>query len=246
MERVCLLTGASGLLGSTFCRLFRSRYRIAAVWGRNPPAGPTQDQWFIDPVNPAATLVDNNHPLFAIQADLGDDRDLQRVVELVQAKFGRLDLLVNAAVYSVWAPTMDSNTLWASLEHQFRINTVAPLKLATLVARAFWRDYARENAEWNRNIVNVSSIAGLNIYPGTGQSVYSATKAALNHLTFHLAHEFWPFRVRVNATAPDSFPSLVSAEAVAQTIVRLDESDLNGRVLVVDRDGERLFSSPTG
>jgi NAD(P)-dependent dehydrogenase (short-subunit alcohol dehydrogenase family) len=36
-------------------------------------------------------------------------RDIERVVELALARFNRVDVLVNAAVYSVWAPMLESS-----------------------------------------------------------------------------------------------------------------------------------------
>jgi hypothetical protein len=46
--------------------------------------------------------------------------------------------------------------------------------------------------------------------------------------------------VRVNATAPNSFPRIVSTESVAQTIVRLDSGMTTGKILVLDADGVRF------
>ncbi len=55
--------------------------------------------------------------------------------------------------------------------------------------------------------MNISSTAGIYIYPGHGQSIYSASKAALNYLSMHMGDEFSSIGVRVNALAPTSFPS---------------------------------------
>jgi NAD(P)-dependent dehydrogenase (short-subunit alcohol dehydrogenase family) len=239
--RVCLLTGAGGTLGTEFCRRYRSRYRIAAVYHRTPPEPPHQDAELVDPLRPAEPLPENEHPLFAIRADLAEDAELRRVVELTLARFGRIDLLVNAAVHSIWAPIVDSRALLESAERQFRINALVPLRLATEVAHAFWRDRDEENRALNRNVVNVSSIAGIYVYPNRGQSVYSATKAALNNLTCHMAAEFGALGVRVNATAPDTFPALVATERAAESIIRLDEGSMSGSILVLTQDGERTI-----
>ena len=92
-------------------------------------------------------------------------------------------------------------------QRQFRVNTVLPARLAVQVARAFWRDRDLENRSLNRNVVNVSSSAGVAIHPGQGQGVLPARqKVALNFLTRHLVSEFSRFGVRVNALAPDRFP----------------------------------------
>ena len=139
---------------------------------------------------------------------------------------------------------VDSDQLLASLQTQFNINVCAPLRLAVLIARQFWRDRAPENAQMNRNIINVSSIAGVRIYSGSGQSAYSASKAALNFLTWHMAEEFRAFGVRVNATAPDAFPRLISTDSVVDSLVRLEAGVLSGKVLVLNKDGVRMLSAP--
>jgi NAD(P)-dependent dehydrogenase (short-subunit alcohol dehydrogenase family) len=113
-----------------------------------------------------------------------------------------------------------------------------PLRLTVLAAKAFWRHRDRENAALKRNVVNVSSTSGLNIYPNQQQAVYSATKAALNYLTCHLALELQPLGVRVNATAPNAFGQRLSLERVCHSIVMLDEGDMTGKVYVLDQDGE--------
>ena len=240
-RRVCLLTGAGGVLGTTFCRLFGDRYDIAAVYRYRQPAAPTQSVRFVDPIEPGTLLPENDHPHYAIRADLAEDGELERVVELALARFGRIDLLVNAAVHSVWAPIVDSKALLESAQRQFLVNALVPLRLATLIAREFWRDRDSENRTVNRNVVNVSSIAGIYVYPHSGQSVYSASKAALNNLTCHMASEFAAFAVRVNATAPDGFPRIVPTDDVARSIVRFDEGDATGRILVIGADGERMI-----
>ena len=240
-KRVCLLTGAGGRLGNAFCRLHSEKYRIAAVYRNEPPKVCSQHQRFVDPLNPRMNLSENDDPVFAIQADLTSDSELRRVVELVLARYGRIDLLINAAVYSIWAPLIEGDRLLKTASTQFEVNVVTPLKLAVVVAREFWRDRDQQNIWSNRNVVNVSSLAGLRIYRGLGQSVYSASKAALNHITRHMSHEFRPFGIRVNATAPDSFPQIIPTRRVVQSILRLDKGRMTGKLLVLDENGERLI-----
>jgi len=239
-KKVCLLTGASGRLGSAFCRAFGRRYHVAAVYRSNPPC-PCQDRWLVDPLAPRAAVPENAGAVFAVQADLAEDGDLDRVVEVVLARFGRIDVLVNAAAYSFWSPVLETEDFADHLNWHFHVNVTVPAKLAALVAHRFWRHREGENRHWNRNLINVSSTAGLHAYPGLGQAAYGASKAALNHLTRHLADEFGPLGVRVNALAPNSFPAIVSTETAAQGIARLAEGSMNGKILVLDRDGEQLL-----
>jgi NAD(P)-dependent dehydrogenase (short-subunit alcohol dehydrogenase family) len=240
-KRVCLLTGASGRLGTAFCRGYHARYDIAAVYCDNPLQVPTQSQRFVDPLRPGEPVHANEDPVFAIRADLLDDDGLERVVDQALARFGGIDLLVNAAAISVWAPIVGSDAMLGNLADMLELNAVVPVKLAAAVAARCWRDSPEENRAANRNVVNVSSAAGIYVYPGTGQSGYAASKAALNMVSCHLADEFARFKVRANVVAPNSFPALVSTESVADAIARLDAGDLTGKILVLDNDGETLL-----
>jgi NAD(P)-dependent dehydrogenase (short-subunit alcohol dehydrogenase family) len=233
-RRVCLLTGASGQLGTYFCRHFVDRYDIVAVYRRNRPAFAARDARYFDPMDPCLEVEGNQGEIFLIQADLTDERECNRVVELALARYDRIDLLVNGAVASVWSSMINSDYLRRSGYNQFVTNVLVPLNLSISVARQFWQGRDVENRANNRNVVNVSSIAGLRIYAGSGQSLYAASKAALNHLTGHMANEFAPLGVRVNATAANSFPSIVPTSRAAEAIVRLDSGAENSVIVVVD------------
>jgi NAD(P)-dependent dehydrogenase (short-subunit alcohol dehydrogenase family) len=239
-RRVCLLTGASGTLGSEVCRTFRSKYDIAAVYATRLPKFASQ---YVKPVNPLrASACSDAHSIFAIKADLLDDRDIDRVVEVTLARFGKVDVLVNSAVFSRWASALDTNALIESAMRQLEMNVLVPLKLAVALARQFWRYREVENRSENRNVINVSSSAGVYVYRNPKQIMYSASKAALNYLSCHLAAEFGAIGVRVNALAPNAFPSIVPTRRVAQCVREIDESSMNGEILVVDAAGKVSYS----
>jgi NAD(P)-dependent dehydrogenase (short-subunit alcohol dehydrogenase family) len=162
------------------------------------------------------------------------------VVDLVLERFGKIDLLVNAAGCYAYHHMVEDDRFLNSIAPQFNVNVMVPAKLASIVARGFWLNRKEGNLKENRNIVNVSSTSGLYIFPNAGQSVYSASKAALNYLTLHMADEFNAFGVRVNAAAPTTFPDIITAEQAAETILHLDEGAMTGEILVVDENGEHL------
>lgn len=240
-RRVCLLTGASGRLGTAFCRRFASRYDIVAVYRTRVPRLVSQVATLVDPIDPGSAPADGHHPVFAVRADLDDDGDIDRLVEVALARFGRIDLLVNAAAYTTREPALDSRLFPVSLERHLQTNVLAPARLALAVSRAFWQDRADANRAANRNVVNVSSTAGLYVYPDLGQSAYGTSKAALNFLTMHQASEFRVLNVRVNALAPNTFPHLVPTSQVVDAVARLDDGDMTGRILVLDSDAESLL-----
>jgi NAD(P)-dependent dehydrogenase (short-subunit alcohol dehydrogenase family) len=238
-KKVCLFTGAGGLLGNEFCRRFYAKYAIVAVCGRRKVNDvPDQHHTLVDPLDPAGHKDLNENRLFTIHADLAQPGQIDRVVELALARYGRIDAVVNAAVYSVWSSMLESDEVAASAERQFLVNAIAPFRLSLAIARAFWRNRDAENRKMNRCVVNVSSIGGVKVYQESGQSVYSASKAALNYLTYHMAHEFRPIGVRVAGIAPNSFPGIVPTESVAIAIDRMIDSEANGDLLVIDEEPE--------
>ncbi|MQY23983.1 SDR family NAD(P)-dependent oxidoreductase [Nocardia macrotermitis] len=233
-RRVALVTGAGGLLGRTFCSAYYRDYDIVAVCRDRIPPVPSQEEWFIDPLAPREELPENASRVFVLRADLTREGEVERVVDLALAKFGGVDLLVNNAARMEMQPNglADGDGALDEFEPMFATNVGVPLRLATRLAQRCWIGADVENHERNRNIVNVSSLSGSQVYPG-GQAVYSATKAALDHLTRHQAFEFSEFGVRVNAIAPDSFPYRVPTQKVAGAIAELDASTMTGLVFGV-------------
>ncbi|WP_433712632.1 SDR family NAD(P)-dependent oxidoreductase [Nocardia sp. CA-084685] len=233
-RRVCLLTGAGGVLGDTFCRGLYTDYDIIAVCRNRTPAAPSQLEWFVDPFEPEMPVPENDSRIFVIKAELADAGEVERVVDIALARFGHIDLLVNNAAHSRFQPRgiVDGDAALDEFEPHFAVNVGVPLRLSARLAQRSWIHAGDENRTRNRNIVNVSSIAGSRVYPG-GQALYASSKAALNHLTRHIAAEFEEFGVRANAIAPNDFPAMVSTEQVVRAIVELDRGEMSGEVFTV-------------
>jgi NAD(P)-dependent dehydrogenase (short-subunit alcohol dehydrogenase family) len=241
MKRVSLLTGGGGIFGSAFCRAAREQFDIAAVCRRRRPDVPSQLQWFRDPLEPDRDPPENRDRIFVIDADLTKPGEIDRVVDMALARFGRIDLVINAARDWKLTNATQPDTIAASLEAEFNYNVIIPARLAATVLQKFWRDRDVENRKERRNVINMSSISGLHIYPNVGQAAYSASKAAENYLTRHMSNEYAPYGVRVNALAPNTFPAIVSTNAVIEAALRMDREDHNGRVLSIDKSGEKFY-----
>jgi NAD(P)-dependent dehydrogenase (short-subunit alcohol dehydrogenase family) len=232
VKRICLLTGASGPLGTAFLERFGDDYDIVAVHHRRPVYAAAQHQEFVDPLDPAGPVAANAHRVHAIRADLGSPAEVDAAVNEAIATFGCVDLLVNAAAVRRFSPLV-----WSDVEQyaeaSFRINVLAPVRIARALAEGCWSADTDENVLRRRNIVNVSSTAGLYVFPDLGQGLYAATKAALNQLTYHLANELWDLGIRVNAVAPDTFPGRVPTSDVLDAIAAFDAAEETGEVLAV-------------
>ncbi len=243
-RRVCLLTGAGGRLGDAFCRAYYTRFDIMAVCRSRVPAAPSQEEWFIDPLEPWKPVPENDSRIHVVRADLSRPEEVDRVVELTLARFGGVDLLVNNAAMSQWHPNglVDGDTALDALAPHLAMNVEVPLRLATRLAQRCWLHCGDDNRARNRNIVNVSSLAGSGVFPG-GQAVYSVSKAALDQLTRHIAAEFAEFGVRANGIAPNTFPALVPTELVAAAITELDSGTMNGSIFGVGDDRATLAAA---
>jgi NAD(P)-dependent dehydrogenase (short-subunit alcohol dehydrogenase family) len=229
MTRVCLLTGASGPLGTAFIERYAGDYQIVAVHHRRPVFFATQHQEFINPLDgPGSRCQENALRVHTIRADIARSQAIDEVVHQTLDRYGRVDMLINAAAVRHFSPLEAAPD--ADAAHVFCLNVLAPLRLSVALARAFWRADIAANREFNRNILNVGSTAGLYVYRGGGQALYAASKAALHHLTYHLASEFRDLGVRVNAIAPNTFPHYVATEEVLDAMVYFDASAETGQV----------------
>jgi NAD(P)-dependent dehydrogenase (short-subunit alcohol dehydrogenase family) len=144
-------------------------------------------------------------------------------------------VLVNAAVLVRCAPFLSGESAIADVTRMLTMNAVVPLRLALELANRFWRLRVAENGALSRNIINISSTSGAYVFSGLGQGGYSASKAALNMLTCHMAEEFADIGIRVNSVAPDTFPERVTTESVCDAIARVDGSGMTGEMLLLEQ-----------
>jgi 3-oxoacyl-[acyl-carrier protein] reductase len=136
-------------------------------------------------------ISDGLEGLIASVLDVRDAASRDAFVADVADRFGRIDVLVNNAGGTFFAPFLDVNTKGddAMIAENFG-------HVAALIRRVV--PYMTGGGA----IVNVTSIEAHQAAPGF--SVYGAMKAALAHLTRTLALELAPLGIRVNAIAPDA------------------------------------------
>jgi NAD(P)-dependent dehydrogenase (short-subunit alcohol dehydrogenase family) len=232
-KRVCLLTGASGVLGSAFIQRFAACYSIVAVHHRSEIRFASQHQRFVDPLSPTAPRASNAHAVHAICADLSRADAIDALIRDV-IHYGTVDLFIHAAAVRTSSHLLAHDGL-DSADASFALNVMAPLRVAAGLGRSVWRTDAAANVRANRNVIIVSSTAGLFVYEDAGQAIHSATQAALNHVTYHLASELWHSGVRVNGIALplplDGFHRALP-DAIAK-LGELDRASTTGHIEIV-------------
>jgi 3-oxoacyl-[acyl-carrier protein] reductase len=128
----------------------------------------------------------------AIKADVSSSKDVQKMVDQVLKKFGRIDILVNnAGIYPFKAFTEMQEADWDKV---ININLKGVFNCSKAVVSAMIKQkYGK--------IINISSIAGTVL--GYQQLThYSASKAGIAGFTKALALELASYGINVNAIAP--------------------------------------------
>lgn len=123
-----------------------------------------------------------------VQADLANEADCRRVVQVCDEQFGRVDGLVNAAGLTARGTLEDTSVaLW---DEMFAVNTRAPFILMQESVRVMKREGQ------GGSIVNILSMSSHGGQPYI--TAYCASKGALATLTKNAAHALRFDRIRVN------------------------------------------------
>ena len=199
-EKVALITGGSRGIGKAIVlRLSEMGYAVVINFRQESAA--------------SAELVEKikaeNREAIAIQADLSNLQDIDRLFTETMNFKGRLDVLINNSGVAEASPLEEVDE--AQYDRIFDLNVRALLFCTQRAVEYFPPE--------GGVIVNLSSLAGQNNNPGN--CVYSASKAAVDQLTRTLAMELGPSGIRVNAVAPgliktDMMRSVISDERQAR------------------------------
>jgi 3-oxoacyl-[acyl-carrier protein] reductase len=181
---VAVVTGGSRGLGREIVNaLGRAGYKVAFNYRHSTvDAGKTFDQ--------------TGDMVMALNADVGDLRQMEGMADRVSERWGRTDLLINnAGITKDGLLTKYDEEVW---DEVLRVN----LKGCFNTIKAFVPLMAQSGGG---NIINISSYSGLR--GKAGQSAYSASKAALIGMTYSLAKELSGHKIKVNCILPGYMPT---------------------------------------
>jgi 3-oxoacyl-[acyl-carrier protein] reductase len=199
--KVAVVTGASKGIGASIALHLAAEGAAVVVNYASSKAG-------ADRV--VAEIVSNGGKAVAVQADVSQQADIQRLFTETKKAFGQVDILVNNAGIYEFAP-LESVTS-EHFHKQFDLNVLGLL----LTTQEAVKHFGVEGG----NIVNISSVAAAGL---PNASVYSGTKAAVDAVTKSLAKELGPRKIRVNAINP----GMVETEGLHTA--GISESDMQAR-----------------
>jgi 3-oxoacyl-[acyl-carrier protein] reductase len=157
--------------------------------------------------------------------DLTKDRAADELVKTAIDSFGKIDIIVNNAGYTLDAPIHKMSDDW--WEKMLAIHVTVPFKVIRAAAPHL-REPAKAERERGeevfRKIVNVSSISGT--MGNAGQANYSAGKSAVVGLTKTLAKEWGQFKINVNAVAFGYIETRLTASKEESNVITKDGKEI--------------------
>jgi len=151
-----------------------------------------------DVAEQAASEIKGETAVFGGDLTAGDAPD--RLIQTAIDSFGKIDIIVNNAGYTLDAPIHKMSDDW--FQKMLDIHLIVPFRVIRAAAPHLREPAKKEREEGRevfRKIVNVSSISGT--MGNAGQANYSSGKAGVVGLTKTLAKEWGQFKINVNAVA---------------------------------------------
>lgn len=228
-NKVAVITGGNGTLGSAFAKGLAEAGATVFVLGRNAEKSAAR----------VAEFKEVGLIIHAITCDVLNEDSVNKAAEEVVAKAGHVDILVNGAGGNRSGATiMPEQTIFDMPIDEFR--KVNDLNLAGTVLPSVV--FARLMAEREQGcIINISSMAAQ--LPLTRVVGYSASKAAVDNFTRWLAVELavkYGGGIRVNAIAPGFF----IAEQNRSLLLKEDNTLTDRGNTIISQTPMRRFGEP--
>ena len=194
--KVAIVTGSSSGIGKAIALKFGAEgAKVVAAARRMALCQRTVDE-----------IAKRGGEAWAVQTDVADERQVNALMEQTVRRYGRLDILVNNAGIGGGGRLADTTT--EAFDAVMNVN----LRGTFFCCRAGFKQMQQQDGGC---IINMSSVAGLQAWAGTG--TYSASKHGIMALTKALADEGRPFHIKVSAICPG---------AVADELVDASQEDI--------------------
>ena len=222
-NKTAIITGGGNGIGKSSCE-------ILSAYGANVVVS---DLNIGDAEKVAKAINRNGGKAIAVACNVSKDEDLVNLVQVTLEKFGGIEILVNNAGGGGAGRESPYKISVSDFEWVFKLNVFSAWRLSQLCAPEMGKSgYG--------SIINITSMSSINKSPNI--SAYASSKAALNHMTANLAHDYGPHGIRINAVGPGATktaalakvltPEIESRMLAGTPIKRLGEvEDIAGAVL---------------
>ena len=180
-DKVAIVTGSSSGIGKAIALRFGSEGAKVMVTARRMALCEQT----------VSQITKGGGEAWAIQTDVGDERQVDRLIEETVTRYGRLDILVNNAGLIAGGRLAETTT--RAFDEVMNVN----LRGTFFCCRA---GFKHMKTQGGGIIINMASVAGLQGWAGTG--IYSASKHGIMALTKSLADEGRPYHIKVSAICP--------------------------------------------
>ncbi|CAI6333805.1 unnamed protein product [Periconia digitata] len=192
-DYVCVITGASGGIGSAIAEAYAEAGAHVALWYNSKPA----------PAQALASTLSSTHGVKAqaYQVDVSSADAVQKGVEDVVKEFGKLDVFVANAGKPSSKPLLE-----------MELDEVRDMNAVNLDSVVYCAKFAGAvfKKQGKGNFIITSSISAHIVNVPVDQPIYNATKAYISHLGKSLAREWRQF-ARVNIVSPGFFNTPMGA-----------------------------------
>lgn len=179
IDKVCLLTGASGEIGLSCAKKFyENGSRLILIYNKNKK--------IIDKFKKNKVNVE------AFKCDITNIKEIKNLYKKISKKYNELNILINTAGIMNTVNFFSEDKRENLIKH-IKVNLIGNISMIKTFSRMMIRSD-------NASIVNISSIAANSGIRSL--SDYSATKGAIQSYSLSAAAELGPLGVRVNTISP--------------------------------------------
>ncbi len=195
-DRVVVITGGTGVLGQHIAQYLAGEGAKVVILGRNKAKGEALTDAILKSGAPGDALF--------LEGNVMDRAQLEKNLDTVMARYGKVDALINAAGGNQPGATIPPDKTFFDLEPEAFQQVLELNLMGTVIpTQVFLQPMVKQQCG---TIVNFSSMASFR--PLTRVAGYGAAKAGVNNFTAYMATEvakkFGP-GIRVNAIAPGFF-----------------------------------------
>ncbi len=208
IQKVALVTGAASGIGRACAqRLLSEGYAICSA-----------------DIMPSKVPEPEGDSHFHLQLDVSDGESCNAAVNAVLERFGRMDALVHMAA-------IHSSKTWRELDatdfsRVMSVNVLGAFLICQAAARAMEPQHEGAIVLATSNAVTIGGVGG----NGRGGPAYVTSKAAILGLTRALARSLGPLGIRVNAVAPGSTATPMTAHYSEDALKAVAGRTLAGRI----------------